>query len=82
LRINRNLFKNLIRKKYQDHLEWLRPRDSVGRAVYGFESILNYLDNNSEFDAIEFWNNIRPLDNYYGQDLITTFPELDNLPRS
>jgi radical SAM protein with 4Fe4S-binding SPASM domain len=72
--------KNLIREKYRTHLEWLRPKDTVGRAVYGFESILNYIDNNAEFDAIKFWNNIKPLDDYYGQDLVATFPELVNLP--
>jgi len=74
--------KNLIREKYHTHLEWLRPRDSVGRAIYGFESILNHLDNDTEFNAVEFWNKINPLDNYYGQDLVTTFPELADLPRS
>jgi len=72
--------KNLIREKYYKHLEWLRPKDTVGRAVYGFESILNYIDNNAEFNAIKFWDNIKPLDNYYGHDLVATFPELVNLP--
>lgn len=72
--------KNLIREKYHAHLKWLRPRDSVGRAVYGFESILHYLDNDTEFNADKFWNNIRPLDNYHSQDLVTIFPELANLP--
>ena len=72
--------KNLIKEKYYIHLEWLRPRDSVGRAVYGFESILKYLDNNAEFNAVEFWNKINPLDHYYGHNLILTFPELANLP--
>lgn len=84
LRVDRapDYLKNLIRKKYRTHLEWLRPRDSVGRAIYGFESILRYLDNNVEFNAVEFWNKIETLDKYYGQDLVTTFPELANLPMS
>jgi len=84
LRVDRapDYLKNLIRKKYQTHLEWLRPRDSVGRAIYGFESILRYLDNNVGFNAVEFWNKIETLDKYYGQNLVTTFPELANLPTS
>jgi hypothetical protein len=84
LRVDRapNYLKNLIREKYHTHLEWLRPRDSVGRAIYGFESILRYLNNDVEFNAVEFWNKIKPLDKYYGQDLVTTFPELANLPVS
>lgn len=72
--------KNLIREKYNTHLEWLRPKDSVGRAIYGFESVLHYLENNIAFNAVEFWNQIKPLDDYHGKDLIATFPELDNLP--
>jgi len=74
--------KNLIRSRYLEHLDWLRPKDTLGRAVYGFESILNYLDNDFEFDPKDFWNNITPLDQYYGQDLVTVFPELSDLPRS
>ena len=73
--------KNLIREKYAQHLEWLTPRDPVGRATYCFESILSYLDIETEFDAIDFWNNITQLDNYYGQNLISTFPELKDLPK-
>jgi len=73
--------KNLIRSRYLQHLDWLRPRDTLGRAVYGFESILNYLDNDFEFNPKDFWNNITPLDQYYGQDLVTVFPELSALPR-
>ena len=82
LRVDRapEYLKDLIRKKYHKHLEWLHPKDSVGRAVYGFQSILNYIDNNAEFNATEFWNNITPLDHYYGQDLLETFPELIGLP--
>jgi MoaA/NifB/PqqE/SkfB family radical SAM enzyme len=72
--------KNLIKEKYHVHLEWLRPRDSVGRATYGFESVLNHLNNNKKFDPIDFWNNINILDKYYGQDLVVTFPELADLP--
>jgi MoaA/NifB/PqqE/SkfB family radical SAM enzyme len=71
--------KDQIRKKYHKHLEGLRPLDPVGRATYGYESILNHIDNNKEFDSVNFWNNITPLDNYYGQNLIEIFPELAGL---
>lgn len=74
--------KKLIKEKYQKHLEWLRPLDSLGRATFGFESILNTIDCDKKFNATEFWNNIEPLDRYYGQSLLTVFPELQNLPRN
>lgn len=72
--------KNLIKEKYQKHLEWLQPKDSLGKATNGFESVINYLNNNRQFDAVKFWNNITPLDQYHGQNLIEFFPELANLP--
>jgi radical SAM protein with 4Fe4S-binding SPASM domain len=71
--------KDKIREKYYKHLEWLRPLDPVGRATYGYESILHQIDNNKEFDPINFWKNINPLDKYYGENLIETFPELVDL---
>jgi hypothetical protein len=83
LRVDRapSYLKEQIRSRYHDHLLWLRPLDPVGRATYGFESVLHQLDNNVEFDVVDFWNNITPLDQYYGVDLVTVFPELSDLPK-
>lgn len=74
-------FKKRIKEKYDQHLKWLRPLDPLGRAVFGFESVINFLENNNEFDAETFWKNISSLDQYHGQDLISVFPELKDLPR-
>jgi radical SAM protein with 4Fe4S-binding SPASM domain len=73
--------KDRIRKKYHAHLEWLRPKDPIGRATYGFESVINYLDNDKEFDPKDFWANITPLDQYYGLNLLEVFPELSTLSK-
>lgn len=83
LRLDRapNNLKTQIRERYKLHLQWLRPRDPIGRAVSGFESVLAFMDNFEEFDAQEFWSNIEPLDRYYQTDLLRTFPELADLPR-
>jgi hypothetical protein len=83
LRVDRAppFFKESIKNKYQKHLEWLRPKDPLGRAVNGFESVINFLDNDLDFDAKDFWSNITPLDQYHGQNLAQTFPELINLPK-
>jgi len=84
LRVDRapSYLKEQIRSRYRDHLSWLRPLDPIGRATYGFESVLHQLDNNVEFDVVDFWNNITPLDRYYGVDLVTVFPELSDLPKA
>jgi MoaA/NifB/PqqE/SkfB family radical SAM enzyme len=74
--------KDSIKEKYHKHLEWLRPKDPVGRATYGFESMINLIEGGKDFDPIDFWNNITPLDQYYGVNLLEVFPELSDLPRS
>jgi MoaA/NifB/PqqE/SkfB family radical SAM enzyme len=70
-----------IVEKYQLHLEWLKPLDRTGRATFGFEGILEQLNNPVEFDPQLFWNNILPLDKYYNANLLDSFPELVDLPQ-
>lgn len=73
--------KEQIRTKYQQHLDWLIPLDRLGRAVNGFESVLEYIENDRQFDPTVFWSEITRLDQYHNTDLVTTFPELSGLPR-
>ena len=70
-----------IREKINNHLEWLRPLDTEGRATQGFESILTQLDTTITFDSEDFWKNIIPLDKHYKANLLDSFPELVDLPR-
>jgi hypothetical protein len=55
--------KDQIKQKYQQHLEWLRPLDKVGRAVYSFESVVNYIQTDRTFNTALFWKEINQLDN-------------------
>ena len=71
--------KEKIKKKYHDHLTWLRPLDTLGRATAGFEGILAEIDNNDNFDKSNFWKNVNTFDNYYKTKLLETFPELIDL---
>ena len=73
--------KDQIREKYSKHLEWLRSIDTEGRATFGFESILEQINRDREFDPQKFWNKILPLDKYYNANLLDSFPELVDLPR-
>jgi len=70
-----------IIEKINNHLEWLRPLDTQGRATQGFESIITQLNTTFAFDSADFWNNILPLDKYYNANLLDSFPELVDLPR-
>jgi MoaA/NifB/PqqE/SkfB family radical SAM enzyme len=73
--------KEKIREKYARHLEWLIPQDPLGRAVYGFRSVLAYVENHNEFDADDFWDKIDSLDQYHGSNMLEIFPELHFLPK-
>ena len=70
------VMKEKIRKKLNDHLDWLIPRDSLGRATYGFRSIISYIENDNQFNPQEFWRNINFLDEYHQTNMLSTFPEL------
>ena len=71
--------KNTIKQAYIKHLDWLLPKDPVGRASDGFRSVIRYIENDQEFDSVDFWHKIQQLDQYHGTDLIHCFPELSFL---
>jgi len=71
-----------IIEKYNNHIKWLIDKDETGRAISGFRSIINYLENSKDFDKDLFWSNIQPLDEYYNVRLLDVFPELDILPKT
>jgi MoaA/NifB/PqqE/SkfB family radical SAM enzyme len=73
--------KQRIKEVYTKHLEWLIPRDPVGRAIFGFRSILNYIEKDSDFDRENFWDKINSLDHYHDTNMFETFPELKFLSK-
>ena len=74
--------KKQIQIKYRAHLDWLIPLDRAGRATNGFESVLEYIENDRVFDPDLFWTEVDRLDQYHGTDLIRVFPELSCLTRN
>jgi organic radical activating enzyme len=74
--------KEQIRIKYRTHLDWLIPLDRLGRATNGFESVVDYIENDRKFDPELFWKETDRLDQYYNTDLIEVFPELSCLTRN
>jgi len=71
--------KDKIRQAYTKHLDWLIPKDSLGRATYGFRSVMHYIENNHEFDSVDFWHKIQQLDQFHNTDMMHCFPELSFL---
>ncbi len=73
-------YKQMVKKKYEDHIEWLRPRDRLTRATKGFESGLNYMLRRDNYGAMEeFKSATEKLDLIRNESLLKTFPELKGL---
>jgi MoaA/NifB/PqqE/SkfB family radical SAM enzyme len=70
-------YKDQIIKKYQEHIEWLRPHDPLQRATVGFESAINYIlaTDNTEFIP-KFWSKTQELDQIRNENLLDVIPEL------
>ena len=74
------MYKKKIQEKFQQHLEWLRPLDSLQRATTGFESAVNFLnatDNSHLYST--FWKKTRELDQIRNEHLLDAIPELSSL---
>ena len=73
-------YKQRIRLAYAEHLEWLRPQDSLQRATVGFESAINFMmasDNTSLINR--FWSKTRELDAVRSEQVLEVIPELEAL---
>lgn len=73
-------YKQRLRMKFDDHLEWLRPQDPLQRATVGFESAIKFMmatDNTSLLPA--FQKKTAQLDAIRGEVLLDTIPELESL---
>ena len=73
-------YKQRLRIKFEEHLEWLRDRDALQRATVGFESAINFMmatDNTHLIDT--FWRKTHELDTIRNENLLTVIPELEAL---
>ena len=70
-------YKEKIRAKFEQHLEWLRPLDPLLRATVGFESALNFMlatDNSASIS--KFWSKTTELDAIRKENILDVIPEL------
>jgi radical SAM protein with 4Fe4S-binding SPASM domain len=73
-------YKQRLRIKYEEHLEWLRHHDRLNRATVGFESAITFMmatDNTHLID--NFWRRTHQLDDIRNEKLLTVIPELEAL---
>jgi organic radical activating enzyme len=70
-------YKQQIKHKFEQHIEWLRPQDQLGRATVGFESAVNFMmqtDNTHLLDT--FWRKTYELDSIRNENIMNIIPEL------
>jgi len=73
-------YKKELLHMYQQHVEWLRPQDPLGRATQGFESAINYLQATDNSHLIpKFWEKTTQLDEIRKENVLHIIPELKAL---
>jgi len=73
-------YKQRLRVKFEEHLEWLRPQDPLNRATVGFESAVNFMMTTDNTQLIpRFWHKTRELDAIRGEACLDALPELEAL---
>jgi sulfatase maturation enzyme AslB (radical SAM superfamily) len=73
-------YKQRLRIKFEEHLEWLRPLDPLNRATVGFESAVNFMMSTDNTTLLPtFWNKIQQLDAVRNENILTVIPELEAL---
>ena len=73
-------YKEKIRDRFEQHLEWLKPLDTLNRASVGFESALNFLSATDNSNLIpDFWTRTRQLDHIRKENILDSIPELEQM---
>ena len=73
-------YKQQLRIKYEEHLEWLRTKDPLNRATSGFESAINLLMTSDNTHLIDtFWRKTHELDSIRLENILDVIPELKAL---
>ena len=73
-------YKQRLRMKFDEHLEWLRPLDKLHRATQGYESAVNLMMGNDNTSLLQqFWHQTTELDGIRKETLLECIPELEAL---
>jgi hypothetical protein len=73
-------YKQRLRIKIEEHLDWLRPRDRLNRATNGFESAIKFMMSHDKTYLIsKFWEKNNKLDVIRSENILTSIPELEAL---
>ena len=69
--------KEQIREDFENHIEWLRDKDTIQRATGGFEGAIRFMmANDNSHKITNFWETVDDLDRVRDEKLVDVVPEL------
>lgn len=69
-----------FKKQFEEHIEWLRPRDPINRATGGFEGAVAFMMSTDNSKLLtDFWETVSDLDWSRNERLIHVVPELEQI---
>jgi radical SAM protein with 4Fe4S-binding SPASM domain len=72
--------KQRFKKEFEDHIEWLSPRDPIQRAVGGFQAAIAFMMSTDNSHMLpEFWKTVMDLDWARNESLEEVVPELSEI---
>jgi radical SAM protein with 4Fe4S-binding SPASM domain len=73
-------YKQRLRIKFEEHLDWLKKQDPLQRATVGFNSAINFMMSTDNTELIPiFWRKTNELDSIRDENLLQVIPELEAL---
>jgi organic radical activating enzyme len=73
-------YKKHLETVYREHIEWLRPYDTLKRAITGFESAITFMNSTDNTHLIDtFWRKTYELDAIRNELVLDIIPELKAL---
>jgi radical SAM protein with 4Fe4S-binding SPASM domain len=69
-----------FKQQFEEHIEWLRPRDPINRATGGFEGAIAFMMSTDNSKLLpDFWETVSDLDWSRNERLIHVVPELEQI---
>lgn len=73
-------YKERLREKFEQHLQWLQGEDHLGRATQGFRSVITFMMADDKTHLLDkFKRKTKTLDDLRGESLLDVIPELEIL---
>ena len=72
--------KSRFKKQFEEHIEWLRDRDPIQRAIGGFEAAIQFMMAQDKSHLLkDFWESVNDLDWSRNESLLSVVPELQEI---